>query len=100
MMKSKSNRSIQKILLSTYLNLMLVILLSVSFVFTAMEYVTMRKNTTESLQQICDTISQDVENQLELMNITSVNVLYSTLPAIFPGAVPWMVRKRFTPNPP
>ncbi len=78
MMKSKSNRSIQKILLSTYLNLMLVILLSVSFVFTAMEYVTMRKNTTESLQQICDTISQDVENQLELMNITSVNVLYST----------------------
>ncbi len=43
MMKSKSNRSIQKILLSTYLNLMLVILLSVSFVFTAMEYVTMRK---------------------------------------------------------
>ncbi len=74
----RQKRSIQKILLSTYLSLMLVVLVSVTSVFTLMEYLNMRRSITDSLQQTCDTISQDVENQLELMNITSVNILYST----------------------
>ncbi len=72
-------RSIQKILSSYFLLIMLTLLVLATILFSVVQYLNLRSNTEHDIQRTCSAIAEDIDLQLSQMDTVCMNTIHSTL---------------------
>lgn len=75
----KTQRSIQSTLLAKYLLTILSVLTVVTVIFALWQINILRKSIDDGLRQTCNTVVLNVDKEIQRMDTTSINVLYSNL---------------------
>lgn len=72
-------KSIQKILSSYFLLIMLTLLILAAILFSVVQYLNLRSNTEHDIQRTCSAIAEDIDLQLGQMDTVCLNTIHSTL---------------------
>lgn len=72
-------KSIQKILSSYFLLIMLTLLVLAAILFSVVQYLNLRSNTEHDIQRTCAAIAEDIDLQLSQMDTVCMNTIHSTL---------------------
>ncbi|TCS76419.1 sensor histidine kinase [Muricomes intestini] len=76
-MRSKP-QSIQKILSSYFIIIMLVMLSCAAFIFSLIQYINLRSNAERDIQRTCSAIAEDIDQQFAQMDNVCLNTIHST----------------------